>query len=675
MRTPVAARTAALVVALLCLPLTGRAAGPSPSDKTVMNFVGADIESVIHAVGHYTGQTFIVDPRVKGTINLATKKALNKAQVLQLLASTLRLQGYAMVQTEHYIKVMPEADAKLQAPGISTGTLRGDQIATQVFPLNHESANSLVNVLRPLISPNNSISATPGNNTLVVTDYADNLRRIARVIAALDNPAAGEVEVIPLRHAIATDTATIVNRLMEQSASGSDGGRIVVIAEPRANTLILRSPNAARSGMARRLIEKLDQPTAQPGNIHVVYLKNAEAVKLAAVLRSIHAGDQAAPSASGGQAVAAAQAGGTAATGAASQANPFQGSAAGSFIQADPTTNTLIINANEQIYRNLRAVIDQLDARRAQVYVESLIVEVSADKAAELGVQWGALLGNSGGDLRVGVLNTFSTGGNNLLNLATGPTSATNVPSGGLTAGIIGQSNGQPRLALLARALEVNAKANILSMPNLITLDNEEARIIVGQNVPLITGQFTTPASSGATGVNPFQTIERRDIGLSLRVRPTISEGGTVKMAIYQETSSIQESTASGLITSKRSIDTHVLADDGQIIVLGGLIEDKVTNSTEQVPVLGSLPYLGNLFKYQKQKSEKTNLMVFLRPSVIRDDTQSLSLSRYDYIRDVQTAARPAASGAMPGLPPPLLPQRDAIERGKSLLPEQGKEK
>jgi general secretion pathway protein D len=338
------------------------------------------------------------------------------------------------------------------------------------------------------------------------------------------------------------------------------------------------------------------------------------------------------------------------------------------FIQADPSTNTLIITANERVYRNLRVIIDQLDARRAQVYVESLIVEISADTAAQLGVQWAGLSGDGGPGFRVGILTGFSTGGDNLVQqagAALSSSAAPLVPGNGLTALLAKQNiNGQLGLGVLARALETDTKANILSMPNLITLDNEEARIMVGQNVPFITGQFTTAASGGTASINPFQTIERRDIGLSLRVRPTISQGGTVKLAIYQETSNIQQSTASGLITSKRSIDTNVLVDDGQIIVLGGLIEDTVSDSIEKIPGLGSLPLLGYLFRYQSKRRTKTNLMVFLRPNIIRNDEQSIALTsdRYDYIRHAQSSVQPVPNILLPTTEIPQLPP---IEGGK----------
>ena len=653
--------------------------------QAMMNFVAADIETVVRAIGHYTGTTFVIDPRVKGTINLVSEKPVSKAQALDMLTSVLRLHAYAVVKLPTFTKVVPEADAKQQANPEIDHALRGDQIATQIIKLNHESAANLVNILRPLVSANNVINANSATNTLVITDYADNLKRLSRMVAALDVPMIGELDVIKVHYAIATDLAIMINRLLDQggvtnAAGVNDAGRVFLLAEARTNSLILRAPTVARGNLARSLIARLDQPTALPGNVHVVYLKNAEAVKLAQVLRAVVLGEAGVASQNmnliGGisttQSTPQSQTTLSASpvsttmpttlvtTNVANQAPLASGGIAG-YIQADPTTNTLIITANETTYRNLRNIIDQLDARRAQVYVESLIVEVSANTAAEFGVQWAGLSGNSTGGMRVGVLTGFSAGGNNLATQATSilGKDQTALPLGnGINVAAFKQLNGQLTLGALARALENNTKANILSMPNLITLDNEEARIIVGQNVPFITGQFTTPASGGGAGVNPFQTIERRDIGLSLRVRPQISEGGTVKMAIYQETSNIQESTSSGLITSKRSIDTNVLVDNGQIIVLGGLIEDTLSDSVEKIPLLGDLPLLGYLFRYQTKKRGKTNLMVFLRPTVIRSNNDSVAVAgdRYDYMQAAQGAMQSDKNIFLPQSQEPKLP-------------------
>lgn len=660
------------------------------SNQATLNFVGADIESVVKAVGHYTRNTFIIDPRVKGTINLVSEKPVTKAQAMQMLTSALRLQGFAVVRADGFLKVVPEADAKLQAGPTQAGDVRGDQIATQIFRLNYESANNLVQVLRPLISPNNTINVNPGNNSIVITDYADNLKRLGRIIAALDSPAVGDLDIVPVRHAAATDLAQIVNRLMDQGgapvAGGADAGRVSVLADSRSNSLIIRAPSVARANLAKSLIAKLDQPTAQPGNVHVVYLKNADAVRLAQTLRAVVASDTSTPQGSTQPQAQPQQAQATAAgqqsqlgQGALQQpatqtptALPAGGPAG--FIQADPATNALIITASEAVYRNLRSVIDQLDARRAQVYVESLIVEVSAEKAAELGVQWAGLSGDEASRYRLGVASGFGQGGNNLINQAVNNASTGNPlpPGNGLNIGIFRQVNGSLTLGAIARALETEGNANILSMPNLITLDNEEARIIVGQNVPFVTGQFTTQASGGAAGVNPFQTIERRDVGLALRVRPQVSEGGTVKMAIYQEISAVLPRSAgtSDITTTKRSIETNVLVDDGQILVLGGLIEDRVEDGVEKVPALGDIPVVGNLFKYQTRKGTKTSLMVFLRPTVVRTNFQSNNVAgdRYEFIRNVQTDSR-GSSVILPEVQTPILPPlQDGRPVGGSML-------
>jgi general secretion pathway protein D len=680
------AMTAAPTAALL-LPLTAHAA----ADDAALNFVGADIESVIKAVGHYTNITFVIDPRVKGTLTVVSEKPVTKSQAFSLLTSALRLQGYAVVSGDGYAKVVPEADAKLQAGPTIVGAgsaIKGDQIVSQIFHLNYESAANVVTVLRPLISPNNTINANPGNNTVVVTDYADNLKRLAKIVAALDAPAATDLDVIPVRYAIASDLASMVNKLLDGSpgAGAGDAGKVSVLADPRTNSLILRAPSAARANLAKSLIAKLDQPTQELGNVHVVYLKNAEATKLAQTLRSVVSGDTSQPNTGsgtntqgqnntggslGGQNSNTGSIGGSnqgagssgpsnpLLTGSGSQQQGSSGGAGAGYIQADATTNTLIITAPESVYRNLRAVIDQLDVRRAQVYIESLIVEVTSDKASEFGVQWVGATGNSNSTYRVGGLQSFTTGGNNntLTSVATGKGAV--LPTNGLSIGVFKQVGDALGLGALAHSLESDGNANILSTPNMITLDNELATIRVGQNVPILTGQFTT---SSGTNTNPFQTIDRKDVGLTLKVRPQISEGGTIKMAIYHETSSVDKSTASssaGITLNSRVIENNVIADDGQIIVLGGLIEDTEGDGTDKVRGLGDIPVLGNLFKYQTRTRKKTNLMVFLRPVVIRSKEQSTSLAtdRYDYMLGQQQAIKPPESILVQDLGQPMLPQ------------------
>lgn len=669
------------------------------ANAAALSFVNADIESVIKAIGHYTGMTFIIDPRVKGTLTLVSEKSLSKTEAFGLLTSTLRLQGFAVVTSgDGYAKVVPEAEAKLQSSPTQVGGVRsskatGDQIATQVFYLSYESAANLTAVLRPLISPNNSIMANPGNNTLVITDYADNLRRLARIIAALDAPVAADLDVIPIRNAIASDIATLVTRLMEPAAGG-DSGRVTVLADPRTNSVVIRAPSQARANLAKSLIARLDQESSSKGNIHVVYLKNAEATRVAQTLRAVVSQDTSAlqvqqgtqgssitsgtgsQAGQGGQGGLGSQQGLQGSTGLGGASNNFaqqnqQGSQGGGgqgsgFIQADASTNSLIITAPDAVYRNLRAVIDQLDVRRAQVYIEALVVEVTSNKASEFGVQWVGATGDSDSKYRFGGLQNFNGGGsgNSIVNLALAAaqgTSGTTTPvlPTGLTFGLFRQVGGELGLGAVARALENDGNANILSTPNMLTLDNELAVIKVGQNVPIITGSFATNSTTG--GGNPFQTVDRQDVGLLLRVRPQISEGGTIKLAIYHENSSVDAATRnaeSGLTTNVRAIESNVLADDGQIIVLGGLIEDSEGDGEEKVRGLGDIPVIGNLFKYRTRSRVKTNLMVFLRPVVVRskEASNSIAMDRYEYMRAAGAAAQPESSALLRDLGAPQLP-------------------
>ncbi len=639
-------------------------------EPVLLNFVGANIEAVARTMATISGRNVVVDPRVQGNINLLTERPVSPAAALNLFAATLRLQGFALVETAGLYKIVPEADAKLQGQvvRIDDGAAQppSNQIVTQIFRLNHEAANHLVPILRPLISPNNTINVNPGNNSLVITDYAGNLQRLGRIISALDVAGATDVEVIALQYAVASDLAALLVRLIEPGAGGGAAAaadqsfRTTLLAEPRSNSLVLRAANPARLALVRSLVARLDRPSSEhmSGNIHVVYLKNANAVALAATLRAALAAD------TGAGAGAPAPGGGIARAGAAAASPataPLTASAApstGGQIQADPATNALIISAPEPQFRQLRAVIDQLDSRRAQVFVESLIVEVNADKAAEIGLQW--QLGGKDGNL-IGLLGTnFGAGGANIFNLALQAGATPTLPPPGLNIGIARSNNDGPVLGVLARFLQQSGQANILSTPNLLTLDNEEARIVIGQNVPFITGQFTHPgARDGA--VSPFQTIERKDVGLTLRVRPQISENGSIKMTVFQEVSSVQATSPDGPITNKRTIETTVLVDDGAIVVLGGLLQDEFQGQQDKVPGLGDLPLLGSLFRSENRNHNKTNLMVFLRPVVLRDSraTSSLTLDRYDIMRALQQDAQPQPSrlhgiDAAPVLPPPV---------------------
>jgi general secretion pathway protein D len=647
-------------------------------DPITLNFTNAEIDAVARTMATLTGRNVVVDPRVKGTITLTTDKPVSPSVAYAQFLAMLRLQGFTVVDAAGLDKIVPEADAKLQGGAVfDTVQVTGSQIATQIFKLNFENANNLLPILRPLISPNNTINVNPGNNSLVITDYGDNLRRIAQIIAAMDVSNATDVEVISLKHAIAVDLAPLVLRLIESGGGVSavpggqaDGSfKTTLVAEPRSNTLILRAANPARLALAKSLIDKLDQPGTQSasGNIYVVYLKNAEATKLAVTLRAALSGDARSPT-SASTPIATP---GVAGTPGGSGTTATSQSSTGGQIQADAATNSLIITAPEPQYRQLRAVIDKLDARRAQVYVESLIAEVNADKAAEFGIQWQGALGQNG-DANVGLLGTnFSIGGTNIVKLAlTGATGSPTVGNGGNFA-VAHQTNGVYVLGFLARYLQANGDGNILSTPNLLTLDNEEAKIIIAQNVPFVTGQFTNTGAGGTSGsVNPFQTIERKDVGITLKVKPQISENGTVKLTIYQEVSTIQASTinsANGPTTNKRSIESNVLVADGSIVVLGGLLSDEYSGGQEKIPVLGDVPLFGNLFKSEVRSRKKTNLMVFLRPVVVRDAaaTDALSMDRYDLMRTAQQRSQPENSSALPVNQGPLLPAPGSVESKK----------
>ncbi len=664
-------------MALLALAL--ELAGPAfaqittQDEKITINFVNADIQSVIKTVGQHTGKNFILDPRVTGTVNIVSDRPVSKDMLYQILLSTLRVQGYAAIEDGQFVKIVPEAEAKTSAgpTGDAAARTAGDRIVTQVFVLQTENAVQLVPVLRPLVTANNFIAAYPGNNAIVITDYASNVQRIQRIIESIDRPSSAEVQILRLQNASAVDIAQMLRTVVpETNAPASAPGvapKAAIAIDSRTNSLIVRADNTTLMNRIKALALGLDTPGAGNGNIYTVFLRNAEAVRIAETLRGLLSGAESTRTTTTSTTPAgntATQT--TATTSAASAAVP---TAPSSVIQAYPPTNSIIINAPEPVYRALRTVIDALDQRRQQVYVEALIVEVSTGLAAEFGVQWNAGNINSNDRTVFGGTNFATTPGSNILgvaaNLATIGT--------GLNLGII---NGTVRipgtnvqianLQLLARALEGDSAANVLSTPNVLTLDNEEAKIVVGQNVPFITGAYT-PTSGSAT--NPFQTIERKDIGLTLRVTPQVSEAGAVKLKIFQEVSSVTRDKAlvqsADIITNKRLLESTVLVDNGQIVVLGGLIQDDQQATIDKVPLLGDIPYLGALFKYESRNRKRTNLMIFLRPVVLKDERAAASLTadRYEYIRNLQGDIRMPWNGMLPETNvrqlPPLESQRD----------------
>ena len=595
-----------------------------------LNFVNADIQEVIRAISQISKKNFLVDPRVKGTINIVSATPVSPALGYDILLSALRLQGYAAVESAGVTKIIPEADAKLHIDSLAQG--RGDKLVTRVFILKYESASQLLNIVKPMVAPNNVVVAYPSSNALVVTDYASSVRRIEKLIDSIDQPNADAPMLIPVKHASAVDLANIINKLMPEASApqtgGDDNQRFVLLADSRTNGLLLRSDNPGRIARVKELVSKLDGEASVPGNIHVVQLKNSDATKLAQTLRSVLSGEtsMAAPQGS---------------------VQPIANAASGSsMIQADTASNTLIVTASEPVYNNLRSVIEKLDVRRPQVFVEALIVEVTADKAAEFGIQWQNLNGatKSGSNI-IGGTNFGAQGsGSNILGAATN----IGTVGQGLNIGVVSGQTTLPgigtvlNLGVLARALETVTTANILSAPNLMTLYNEEAKIVVGQNVPFITGQYAQTGS--ATTATPFQTIERKDVGLTLKIKPQIMQGGTVKLQVYQEVSSVVASatTSAGFITNKRSIESNILVDENQIVVLGGLIQDSTNDVQSKTPFLGDIPLLGQLFRYETRQRTKTNLMVFIRPYIMYQSNgyQKLTDDRYDQMRKKQEAAR-----------------------------------
>ena len=670
---------AAMLAASLTLPpaLAQTTAAPRSRAPVTVNFVNADIEAVTRAFAAMIERPILVDPRVKGSVTVYSEQPQSVREAYASFQAALRGLGFAVVESGGLLKLVPEAEAKLQAGTVSVGEVgpRGDQVITQIFPLRHESPNNLVAVLRPLISANNTINASVGSNSLIITDYADNLQRLGKIVSALDQPSATDIEVVTLQYAVAADLAPLVQRL-EGGGAATPSTTVLgatsssVIVDPRSNSLILRAANPARMAALRATVARLDRPSTAngpAGGMWVVHLKNADAVRLAAVVRAAF-GAAAGSSGGGGASATAAGTpissttqGSTGSPQATAGVTAVAQPSTGGFIQADPATNSLVITAPEPLYKQVRALIDQLDTRRAQVYIESMIVEVAPTDAADFGFQWQGLLGQTDNSGLIAGTNFSASGRPSIIETNVSAAGGAVNLGAGLNIGLLRRINGVVSLAAIARALQTQSETNIVSTPNLITLDNEEAKIVVGENVPFITGQFT--GTTTGTTTNPFQTIERKDVGITLRIRPQIGEGGAVRMTIFQEQSSVKETTAAGTTnagpsTTKRSIENTVVVDDGAILVLGGLIEDRFVTNKSKVPLLGDLPFVGGLFRSESRERKRTNLMVFLRPIVMRDAEAAnrLSMDRYEQIRGQQKEAQPAPSIVMPINEAPVLP-------------------
>jgi general secretion pathway protein D len=626
------------------------------AQTVTLNFKDADIDSVIGWMAEQTGKNFIVDPRVKSKVTIISGKPLNKDELYQVFLSVLQVHGFAAVPSGDVIKIIPDINAKQSGVPVATAKNpgEGDEVITRVIALDNVPAAQLVPILRPLIPQQGHMVAYPPSNVLIISDHAANIDRIVEIISRVDLPSAeNEVEVIPLQHASAGEVARILTALEQQNQQnaqkqgGQLEGRATFIADERTNSILLGGGKTNRLQI-RALISHLDIPLEREGNIHVVYLRYANAKELAPVLTGI------------GQKVAQeeqAKKGGATAGGAPSKAQSFD-------IQADDSTNALVITASLEVFRSLQAVIRQLDVRRAQVLVEGIIAEISLNKAAQLGIQWG-VDASPGGHGPVGFTNFGSGTGSSLGEIAAAAASGTvtSVPEG-LTLGIGRFNSNNLNFAALVRALQGDGSTNVLSTPTLLTLDNQEAEIVVGQNVPFVTGSYSS-VSNSSTVSNPFQTIQRQNVGIDLKVKPQINEGNTIKLDVEQKVDSLAASSAGAadLITNTRSIKTTVLVDDGQVVVLGGLIKDDLTESVQKVPGLGDLPLIGGLFRYKSTTKDKTDLMVFLHPVIMRDDSllANVSGSKYNYIRAKELALRDKGVALLPDEETPLMRSLDEL--------------
>ncbi|WP_341708232.1 type II secretion system secretin GspD [Halopseudomonas sp.] len=593
------------------------------AEDLVLNLRDADINGLIEIVSQETGINFIVDPRVRGQVNVVSGQPIRREDLYELFLSVLKSQGFAAVRgSDGMVRIVPEVQAKENEVAGLTGDTPGDEYITEVITVNNMDAGQLVRILRPLVPKGGHLAAAAASNSLVIADTAANVRRIQTLIARMDRESTEDFEVLPLQHASALDVVRIVQGLDNAAPAEEFTRGPKLIADERTNSVILRGDPEARA-ILRSVVRRLDVEGDQ-GNTQVHYLRYAKAEEVAEVLRGIAEGRERNPTASG--------AGNSSATSSSNTAEQNRVR-----IEAHESTNSVVIYGPAELSRELSSIIRQLDIRRAQVLVEAVIAEVSYDRAKELGVQWGIGSEDSG----VGIIN-FNRNGNSIVNLAAGVNSflegdVSSPPSlgSGLSLGGIG-SIGSTQIALLVNALQGDTASNILSTPSLLTLDNEEAEIVVGQNVPFIVGRSVEDSGQA------FDTIQREDVGIKLKIRPQINEGNAVRLEIAQEVSQIAPGTsgAADIITNKRSLTTHVMVDDNQMIVLGGLIDDQMVETADKVPGLGDIPGLGRLFRYDTASLQKRNLMVFLRPVIVRDSAvaESLTHAKYSYIRDRQVA-------------------------------------
>lgn len=630
--------------------------------QITLNFRKMDINAFIEMVAEITKKTFIVDPRVKAEVTVMSPpgKPLTKEQVYEVFLSILSVHGFTAVPRGDVVKILPDNQAKSENNPVLTlpETLSGDAYITQVVELKYVSASQLVPILRPLLPQQSHLVAYPSNNTLVISDRADNVGRLLKIIQRVDQAHNEAVEVVVLEHAPAAEVARILTTLEQKNtAQATAGGNVEtnsILADERTNSVLISGEPAARLRL-RTIISHLDTPVKTVGNTKVIYLRYAKAKDLADVLKGLTGvAGKISDNRSKNEAPVvlppvvpstATPPGGPAVplptplpSVASSNGVVSPSEVVKTTIQADDTTNSLVITADPETMHNLETVIRQLDIRRAQVLVEAIIAEVAEDKARELGVQW-ILDGTPNGSGPVGLSN-FTNVSPSISNLATavaqtrnGATTTLPNVGAGLFMGLGRFGSEILNFAVLLKALSADSSTNVLSTPSLLTLDNQEAEIVVGQNVPFVTGQYTGTTNNNFT--NPFQTIQRQDIGLKLKVKPQINEGHSVKLDIEQEVSSIAATTTgfSDVVTNKRTIKTTVIVEDGNMVILGGLIDEDLQQTTQKVPGLGDLPFVGGLFRSQSTKKVKRNLMVFLHPTIVRDARMENIVSGHKYTR------------------------------------------
>ncbi len=655
-----------LALALLASAMGSGAVSAAEESEFTLSLKNSDIHSLIGTVSKLTGRNFVVDPRVKAKVTVISSQPMAADELYEVFLSVLQVHGFSAVPSGDVIKIVPDVSAK-QGPVPSLSNIaERDQLVTHVIRIDNVPAAQLVPILRPLVPQQGHLAAYASTNSLVITDRSANIKRLISIIKRIDRPDNEEIEFVRLLHASATEVVRILNSLQKTAAAArgpSAPGSIRLAADERTNSILISGDRTSRLRM-RGLIASLDTPLESGGNTKVVYLKYANATDMVTILKGVSAGQAkvgatTSPTAGSGAAAATAQAQAAAATVRRRSAAASDGKTSVD-IQGDEQTNALIITAPPDEMRNILAVVRQLDIRRAQVLVEAIIAEISDGKSREMGVSFVA--DGRGSDRPISFSN-LGSGVDQAIAISSGV--ATTVGAGLSLA--LGDINGKGTdFGFLVRAIASDAANNILSTPSLVTLDNEEAEIVVGQNVPFVTGSTTSSSND-----NPFQTIERQDVGLTLTVKPQINEGNTIKMEIEQEVSSIDSSAeaTADIITKKRSIKTTVLVDSGQTLVLGGLIEETLRDTQEKVPLLGDIPFIGRLFQFRSTVKAKQNLMVFLHPTILSDRNTAdyYSSEKYTYLRSRQLVADEEGIGLLEG-ETPVLPEIEMLFQGASLL-------